>query len=96
MELPHVNFPKLGKNSENDWKIIFSSATTLVVLFVFLSIFVFIKIDKGEIFLVERLSEEEDTLDIAALKETVSYYENRALEFENIKNTTTPAVDPSL
>ena len=86
-----------GLNPEADWKIIFISTSILVVLAILLSVFMFIKIDNGEIFLVKRPAEEgEKTLDISLLRETVSYYQNKALEFERIKSLKIPAVDPSL
>ena len=95
----HISFKKLdlkvngkfigfGTSPEADWKIIFISGVVLAVS---------IKIDKGEIFLVERTTEQEDkALDISALKETVSYYQGKALEFERVKNLKVSIVDPSL
>lgn len=87
----------LGSNPETDWKIIFVSTLVLAVLVVVLSVFIFMKIDKGEIFVVEKSNEQgEKSLDTSLLKETVSYYENKAREFERIKGLIVPAVDPSL
>ena len=60
-------------------------------------VLIFIKIDKGEIFVVKRSEiEGEKSLDVSLLHKTVSYYQNKALEFERIKNIKTQAVDPSL
>lgn len=82
---------------ESDWKIIFVSTTTLLVLIVALSIFMFIKIDKGDIFVIKKPSVETiKALDTALLKETVSYYQNKALEFESIINTPVTVPDPSV
>ncbi|MFZ2763798.1 MAG: hypothetical protein WAX80_02050 [Minisyncoccia bacterium] len=86
-----------GTSPEADWKIIFVSGLTFALLLIVLSIFMFIKIDKGEIFVVEKIEgENEKTLDIARLQETVSYYQNKAVEFERIKAAKVSAVDPSL
>ena len=86
-----------GTSPEADWKIIFISTVALALLVIIISAFIFIKIDKGEIFVVEQSDEQgEKTLDISLLKETVSYYEGKAVEFERIKRASTPAVDPSL
>ena len=86
-----------GTSPEADWRIILISAMILVVLIITLSVFIFIKIDKGEIFVVERLAEQsEKTLNLSLLKETVSYYEAKDLELGKIKNATTVATDPSL
>ena len=87
----------LGSSPEADWKIIFISALILAVSVIALSVFIFIKIDKGEIFVVERsLDQGEKTLDIFLLKETVSYYQGKAREFDRIKSLVVPAKDPSL
>lgn len=86
-----------GTSPEADWKIIFISTVVLALSVIILSAFIFIKIDKGEIFVVEQSDEQgEKTLDISLLKETVSYYEGKAVEFERIRRGSTPAVDPSL
>ena len=86
-----------GTSPEADWKIIFISTMVLAVLVIGLSTFVFIKIDRGEIFVVEKLAEQGDKiLDLSLLRETVSYYQDKAVEFERIKRVKTPSVDPSL
>jgi len=87
----------LGTGPEADWKIIFSVTAALSILVIILNSFMFIKIDKGEIFIVEQsMSEREELLDTELLKETVSYYQNRALEFERIKREGVSTSDPSL
>ncbi len=99
MEDPRIFFKKFGfgTSPEADWKIIFVSTIILTILVIVSSIFIFIKIDKGEIFVVEKSAGEGDkTLDLSLLRETVSYYQNKALEFERIKRARTPATDPSL
>ena len=86
-----------GTSPEADWKIIFISTVVLVTMVIVLSIFVFIKIDKGEIFVIERLPDQgEKILNLSLLKETASYYQDKAAEFERIKNSTSPSADPSL
>ena len=86
-----------GTNPEIDWKIIFISTVVLATAVIILSIFIFIKIDKGEIFVVKKQVEEVgETLDITILRNTVSYYQNKALEFESIKNSKPVSSDPSL
>lgn len=91
------HFLHWGRSPEDDWKIIFSITTILVFCSIALSAFIFMKIDKGEIFLVEKTDENtEKSLDFEKLKQAVSYYENKALEFERIKNSQPTGVDPSL
>lgn len=85
-----------GTSPDADWKIIFISTTILATLVIALSIFMFIKINKGGIFAVEKLVEQEEKVfDVSLLKETVLYYQNKALEFERIKQSVVPATDPS-
>ena len=86
-----------GTSSKADWKNIFISTIILAILTIILSVFIFIKIDKGEIFVEKKTAEpEKQILDLSLLRETVSYYQNKALEFERIKNAKVDAVDPSL
>ena len=86
-----------GTSPEADWRIILISAMVLAVLVIALSVLIFIKVDKREIFVVEKPEEErEKALDTSLLKETVLYYQTKALEFERIKNSVTATVDPSL
>jgi hypothetical protein len=86
-----------GTSPEVDWKIIFMSAVVLGVLLIALSAYIFIKIDKAELFAIEQSADQsEKTLDTKALKEVVSYYQNKAIEFEKIKNSVTASTDPSL
>ncbi|MEX2013731.1 MAG: hypothetical protein WD896_00045 [Parcubacteria group bacterium] len=86
-----------GTSPEADWKIILVSTAVLSVLVIILSVYMFIKIDKGEIFVAEKSNEEETkALDTGLLRETVLYYEHKAAEFERIKSTRTFVADPSL
>jgi len=86
-----------GTSAEADWKIIFVSTVVLAILAMVLSLYIYIKIDKGEIFVIEKTAGQgETTLGASLLKETVSYYKNKAIEFKRIKNVVKPAADPSL
>lgn len=85
-----------GTSPEVDWKIIFILAMILAVFVIALSVFMFIKIDRKGIFVVERpTGGRGTTLDASLLRETVLYYQNKALEFKRIKSVITPATDPS-
>lgn len=86
-----------GTSPESDWKVIFISSVVLTIAVIAGSVFMFIKIDKGEIFVSKGFSsQEENTLDIELLRETVSYYQNKIIEFEENGNLSLPTVDPSL
>lgn len=87
----------LGKGPERDWKLIFSSAILLTVFVIGLSFYMFIRIDKGEIFVVERRDDREGRiLDVDKLRATVDYYQDKAQEFERLKSQVTQSPDPSL
>ena len=87
-----------GTSPEADWKIILISTVVLTVLVVTLSVLIFIKVNERELFMVEQLEEEKgQTLDTLLLRKTVLYYQNKALEFDRIKNAGASTVaDPSL
>ena len=87
-----------GTSPEADWKIILISTVVLTVLVVTLSVLIFIKVNARELFMVEQPEEEKgQTLDTLLLRKTVLYYQNKALEFDRIKNAGTSTVaDPSL
>ena len=87
-----------GTSPEADWKIILISTIILTVLVIALNVLIFIKVNTRELFMVEQLEEEKgQTLNALLLRKTVLYYQNKALEFERIKNAgTSTAADPSL
>jgi len=93
-----VGYPTFhfGKSPEADWKTILLSTVFLTLLIIVFSVYMYIKIDKGEIFASNKSAgTDEVILDVNLLKETVSYYQNKALEFESINKASTPYVDPS-
>ena len=86
-----------GTSPDADWKIIFITTTMLSIFVIISSVILFVKVDTGGIFIVEKSTEQEAVvLDISLLKETVLYYQNKALEFERIKDSVVPIPDPSL
>lgn len=91
--MPKLSF---GISAEKDWKIIFSSALILIVLTILISIFFYLKIDKKEIFSIDNAGGNEIKLDISLLRDTVSYYQSKALTFEEINREDVSVVDPSL
>lgn len=86
-----------GTSPEADWKVIFISSVILAISFVIFSVYIFIKIDKGEIFVSKKTTNQDgQVLDTTLLTETVSYYEAKALEFKEMKMIRISTVDPSL
>lgn len=85
-----------GTGPEADWKIIFISFAILAVVVIAFSIFMFREIGRGDIFVTEAPgAQEEQILDTSLLKETVLYYQNKALELKKLKSSTPSDTDPS-
>jgi hypothetical protein len=90
-------FFSFGTSPAADWKIILITSAFLALLLTAFNVFIFIMIDKGEIFSGETMPQERATLDIRELRETVRYYQGKALQFENLKRaTSTTLPDPSI
>jgi len=89
---------KFGDSPEGDWKTIFIAAVTLALMITALNIYIFVKIDKGEIFTVEGPAlEGEQIPSLPKLRETVRYYQSKAAQFDNLQKTATSTFpDPSL
>ena len=86
-----------GMSPESDWKIIFVSTLFLIVVVIAVSAGIFIKVNKWEIFVVEKtVDSSENTLNIELLEKTVKYYQDKEIIFEEIKSGGSVTVDPSL
>ncbi len=87
-----------GTSPQLDWKIIFISAAVFTIIGIFLNVFIFIKIDKGEIFVADApTGEGRNTLDIKELNSTLEYYQNKERAFQNyLDATSTAQTDPSI
>jgi len=80
-----------------DWKIILGAFTALNIVIIILSTFLFLQINKGEIFLVDSTSPSTvDSIDKVLLKETLSFFEEKERVFESLKRNKPTLVDPSL
>ena len=80
-----------------DWKIIlFIFSITNIIIAIF-SAYLFLQINKGEIFLVEPTQTTiADTIDREALTETLLLFEKKTLNLEALKRNRPTLVDPSL
>lgn len=86
-----------GSSPDADWKVIFVGTLLLISLVTIFNLVVFFRVDKGEFFAEEEVTAEIPTLDTEELKETLNYYQNKALEFERLTSgEATVVVDPSL
>lgn len=92
------NFLHFGNGPEADWKLIVVSTITLAVLASALNVWMFVRINGGKAFEIEKGAEEtEATLDLRKLRATLEYYQNKGVEFEKIRSGAVPAVvDPSI
>ena len=80
-----------------DWKIILLVFILLNAAIVIFSTYLFLQINKGEIFLVEPTqSSIIDTVDRDLLSETIFLFEEKSRQFEKLKKNKPTLVDPSL
>ncbi|MES2214063.1 MAG: hypothetical protein V4465_01560 [Patescibacteria group bacterium] len=86
-----------GTSPKADWKVIFIVFILLFILLTAVCVDLFIKVNKGEIFVVQRgVAAPVPTLNTALLDKTVMYYEDRAKTLEDIQANRDATVDPSL
>lgn len=86
-----------GVSPNADWKVLFSLFVLLFILISGVSFYMFVKIDKGEIFVVEKQSAVGSRiLDTNLLKQTIEYYRERSTRLEEIKANKDATLDPSL
>ena len=96
MENLNQLFKKFDSSPDADWRIIFVSVVVFAVLVCALNVVVLMKVNRGEIFTVGGGADEVQlSLNVEELKATVKYYQNKALEFNRIKNSTSTIPDPS-
>ncbi len=89
-----------GASPDGDWKIILLTAIIFAIFVSGWDLFTYFKVKSGELSHGEETAGPElPTLNRANLKQAVEYYQNKAREFEKIKNgtsTTTAVSDPSI
>jgi hypothetical protein len=97
MKNPIIFSKREEADPESDWKIIFSIAFFLVLIALGFSVYMYLKIDKGEIFVVDGGEESGQTLDLEKIDAAAKYYENKGNNLQNIlKSSTTTVSDPSI
>ena len=86
-----------GTCPEADWKVIFITMVVLIVLTIVFNILMFIQINRGAIFVtVKPEGNKQETLNPDLLRQTISYYQGKVLEFERIQKERASSTDPSL
>ncbi len=84
-------------SAETDWMIIFLSGVTLSLVVIVFAAYMFVGIDRREIFVTKEDTDNQvKTFDIKKLEETVEYYEGKAIEFDRIKKGGITSSDPSI
>ncbi len=84
-----------GHGAGADWEILFFGFLILCVIAVSVSVFMYGKIDKGEIFLVDKKEPVVvKTLDKFQLEKTISYFADKQEGFDALKRDALPTVDP--
>ena len=80
-----------------DWKILFVVFVMLNVAIIAFSAFLFLEINRGDIFLVEPTAPSGiDTVDRDELREALLSFEEKARQFEALKTKKPTLADPSL
>lgn len=86
-----------GNSPESDWKVILIFTLVLLVAVLVTDTFIFLEVNKDKSSVVkDSISSKEKILDVLLLRKTVSYYQNKMLEFDLIKNSPTAPPDPSI
>ena len=72
-----------------DWMVILTVFVVIILLVTALNVRLFIRIDKGELFVVEDTDETtvSNTIDEALLSRTLEFFEEKGNRFEQLKHT---------
>lgn len=82
-------------DANRDWKILCCSFLLLNLFSIGVSVFVYRKVDDGEIFLVDKKpTSSRQTLDRFELEKAVTFFENRKSRFETLKRQFLMTDDP--
>ncbi|MBI2618302.1 hypothetical protein HYW58_02520 [Candidatus Kaiserbacteria bacterium] len=83
-------------NAHFHWKLLFGGFLTLNILILLLSLYLFLQINEGDIFLVEQNQEIRiETIDRNMLNETIAFFESKNTRFESNKLLPLEIPDPS-
>ena len=86
---------EFGRNARSDWQVVCFAFLLLNFISIAVSVFMYLKINKGEIFLADkRESPSLGTIDRSLLQKTVAFFEDKKASFETFKQQSLPTVDP--
>ncbi len=78
-------FNTIGEKANHDWKYMLIVFTCLTIISISGSLYIFVKINKGEIFLVEKKAESKEvSIDDKRLKTVTEMFEIRNMEFQKL------------
>jgi hypothetical protein len=90
-------YKTISEKSNHDWKIIIVSFIILAIIILAGSLYMFIGVSRGDIFLVEQKTEGVvQTINKDELANTVKFFESRKAHFEELKANRPTVGDPSL
>ena len=86
-----------GISPHADWRTIFIALLLLGLVAVAFGAYMFIRVDKGEVFIVEKKSDDTVRhLDPKELQRVVEYYQGKAEQYESLKTLKPSGItDPS-
>jgi len=86
-----------GVSPNDDWKVLSIIFGVLMLAAAIFGVYMFVKIDEGDIFVVEKtVTPPATTLNQALLTGTLQFYKDRAIRFNTIKAVEATVPDPSL
>ncbi len=84
-----------GQTPDRDWKIVLNSFFFVTLIAIGVSVFVYTKVDQGEIFLVDKKEViPPSVLDRFQLEQTVSFFESKKENFLSLKRQSLQTTDP--
>lgn len=86
---------EFGRDARRDWRLVFISFLVVTALALAFSFFVYARIDKGELFLVDKEGPAPlRTLNRFELEKTVAHFEEKRGRFERLKRAPLSVSDP--
>jgi len=87
--------PRFGRDARADWQRLCFAFLLLNLCTVIVSIFVYAKINKGELFLVNKEADiSKKTFDTFRLEQTITYFGEKQTRFKRLQERGVPTSDP--
>ncbi len=93
----HHDYKTISSKAHHDWRIMLVTFFFLWIAIVLGSLYMFVQIDRGEIFTSQTTQEENQaTVSKKLLEETVEFFEGRKIKLEQLQTQKSIPADPSL